>query len=182
MTVGAISEKMFTQLKAITPSIDRKLLYYPCQVTTTDGRVHPCVYIVDANQFITLWSPTANITREVKIEDVAYFEESPCRLPAPMANKLYLAGESGMGYCVFKVLFKDGTSQCYQTGDAVDFIRYPLGKSSADIVDVIPHEGRGEPTKLKGNEYAWCLYSGVSVQRSVPDTRTGDIFKWREEQ
>jgi hypothetical protein len=79
-------------------------------------------------------------------------------LPARFANKLYNAGESGMGYTIFTVVFSDGTKQAYSAGNAVDFIRYPEGKGPADVADVLPHEGRNE-IQIRVPEYYWCLYS-----------------------
>jgi hypothetical protein len=40
----------------------------------------------------------------VAIQDVTQIADSPVRLPAELANQLYAAGESGMGYVVFTVV------------------------------------------------------------------------------
>jgi len=94
----------------------------------------------------------------ISIADVDALAESPRRLPAKFANELYKSGESGMGYTIFTVVFADGSRQAYLTGNAVDFIRYPEGKTSGDIVDVLPHEGRSaEP--ISGPQYYWCLFA-----------------------
>jgi hypothetical protein len=157
-----IDSELLKKVLTIPPSVSAKLHYYPCQVHTKSGHIHPCVYIVELRQFNTRWSVSSNIQREVKIEDVNIIFESPHRLPAEMATKLYLEGESGMGYTILKVLFKDGSSQTYQTGNAVDFIDYPEGKGPGDVKDVVPHEGRHAPALKNGRKYAWCLYSEVS--------------------
>ncbi len=40
--------------------------------------------------------------------------------------------------------------QAYGAGNAVDFIHYPEGKTSSDVVDVLPHEGRtAEPVSSR---------------------------------
>ena len=84
--------------------------------------------------------------------------ESPRRLPARFANKLYASGESGMGYKIFTVVFADGYHQSYSSGNAVDFIRYPEGLGPTDLVEVLPHEGRNaDPVRCP--EYYWCLFS-----------------------
>jgi hypothetical protein len=92
----------------------------------------------------------------ISVADVDALAESPRRLPARFANKLYRSGESGMGRTIFTVVFADGSRQAYGAGNAVDFIRYPEGKTSSDVVDVLPHEGRtAEP--VSSPEYYWCL-------------------------
>ncbi|MEO0908622.1 MAG: hypothetical protein AAFY07_13985, partial [Pseudomonadota bacterium] len=84
--------------------------------------------------------------------------ERPTRLPAKFAAELYGAGESGMGYHLFKIIFADGREQAYSSGNAVDFIDYPPGQFPSTVVGVLPHAGRGEPNCRYGPDYAWCLY------------------------
>ncbi len=76
---------------------------------------------------------------------LAEARDSPARLPARFANKLYRHGESGLGYTIFTVVFADGEKQACVTGNALDFIRYPHGKGPIDVVAVIPH-GEEETT------------------------------------
>jgi hypothetical protein len=95
---------------------------------------------------------------------VIEISESPSRLPVDIANELYKAGESGMGYCAFLLEFKDGSRQAYVTGNAVDFIPMPNGKSLGDITRVIPHEGRNDENSLSGHKYFWCLFNGIANQ------------------
>ena len=75
------------------------------------------------------------------------------------ANEIYRNGESGMGYTIFTVVFADGVRQACTTGNAVDFIQYPIGKGPKDVVAVIPHEGRRDDSLVKSPEWYWCLYS-----------------------
>ena len=46
-----------------------------------------------------------------------------------------------MGYCVFMLIFADGEHRTYVTGNAVDFVPFPAGKTPHDIIDVRPHKG-----------------------------------------
>ena len=81
-------------------------------------------------------------------------------MPARLATKLYDAGESGMGYQLFTMKMKDGTSHVYVTGNIVEFPDIPDGYGSQDIEDVYPHEGRGK-TKLgyrQARSFEWCFY------------------------
>jgi len=80
----------------------------------------------------------------VNVDDVISIFESPSRLPAAFANQVYAAGEFGMGYSVFTVIFKDESTQAYLTGNAVDFIDCPEGKRKRDIAKVLPSWTRGE--------------------------------------
>jgi hypothetical protein len=156
------------QLDAITPSIEpiAQLAYYPCMVTKTDGTLQDRVYFVSEIPWITLWGLYPNRDpgkQEVLISDVASVAESPSRLPAEFATQLYRAGESGMGYMIFTVVFKRiipflHQRRVYATGNAVDFIDYPWGKGPKDVVEVLPHAGRRSRFK-HGPNYYWCLYS-----------------------
>jgi hypothetical protein len=65
--------------------------------------------------------------RSVSIAQARQIPRQPNRLPAVLANCLYREGESGMGYAVFTVEYKEGTRQTYVTGNAVDFIVPPAG-------------------------------------------------------
>lgn len=148
-------------LDKIAPSGEDKLRYYPCRVTLKSGESLDTVYIVSEAPYLYYWGKYPEddpAKRWIRIEDVVEVEDSPTRLPARFANEVYRQGESGMGYCIFTVVFGDGSRQACVTGNAVDFIRYPLGKGPSDVVDVLPHEGR-DAQPVKGPGYYWCLYS-----------------------
>src|SRR3954464_3651003 len=134
-----LPDKLREDLKAIAPSIDGELSYLPCAARMRDGTVLTCVYVVPEGPYIRHWGVYPQQDRgksHISLSDVEAFTESPRRLPAQFANKLYRSGESGMGYTIFTVVFSDGTRQAYGTGNAVDFIRYPGGKDSKDVIDV----------------------------------------------
>jgi hypothetical protein len=158
-----LSPQLAERLEAIKPSIDRDLHYYPCSVKLKNGEVLPCVYIVWEETYIHYWGVYPEQDRGknwVRIEDLAAVTESPFRLPAQFANELYRNGESGMGYTRFTVSFSDGSEAAYITGNAVDFIQYPEGKSAADVVKVKPHKAKPDSV-LRCPRYFWCLYSKV---------------------
>jgi hypothetical protein len=118
------------------------------------------VYLCEAISWFAswgVWPENDRGKRSINVEDVADLQESVFRLPAKFANRIYRAGESGMGYTIFVIEFGDGTRAAYGTGNAVDFITYPTGQSAATITNVIPHEGRMEQ-KLSTPDYAWCLF------------------------
>ncbi len=104
------------------------------------------------------WGHPPSQNQTVQVSEVAEIFESPHRLPAPFARKIYRAGESGMGYCVFTVVFKSGLQQAYVSGNVVDFIPYPPHLGCADVAGVIPHQGR-DATTWETPQFKWCLYS-----------------------
>ena len=81
-------------------------------------------------------------------------------MPPELATKLYDAGESGMGYEIFKMSVKSGATFVFVTGNIVDFPDLPDGLTTADIVDVFPHQGREESKDgyRKGAPFKWCFY------------------------
>jgi hypothetical protein len=153
-------------LKAIQPSGDEKLAYFPCRATLSDGRVLDTVYIVAEEPYIKywgIWPEQDNGKKWIRIEQVQRVEDSPTRLPARFANELYESGESGRGYTVFTVVFADGHEQACVTGNALDFISYPPGKGPLDVVDVIPHKGKRDASLVTSPEWYWCLHSTKAV-------------------
>jgi hypothetical protein len=150
------------QLDAITPSVDGDLKYYPCLVRLNNGIETDRAYFVAEGPYIKKWVLYPSQDRhkvEILSSEVASLVESPSRLPPPFANQLYQAGESGMGYTVFTVIFSDDFRQAYLTGNAVDFVDYPEGKTSQDVVAVIPHQGRDDARCRDAPNYSWCIYS-----------------------
>jgi hypothetical protein len=81
------------------------------------------VYVADAAQYIDLWGILPEFDshkRSVPIDDVVGIEESPTRIPAHPASKMYEAGESAMGGCIFTLVLEDGRRPPCSTGNAVD--------------------------------------------------------------
>ena len=149
-------------LKGIEPSQDGELVYYPCRAVLKSGEACDTVYIITEETYIKYWGvypENDHGKRWIRMEDIAQVEESPIRLPAQYANELYKDGESGMGYTIFTIAFADGTRQACVSGNAVDFIRYPVGKGPKDVVGVVTHEGRRDNSLVKSPEWYWCLYS-----------------------
>jgi hypothetical protein len=157
-----LSRELRQQLMAVEES---GRLYRPCMVALKDGSSMDRVYVVDAKPWFRQWGvwpedDSGKISLDVR--SVARIGDSPSRLPAKFANQIYNAGESGMGYTIFTVQFRDGTSMAVGTGDAVDFIDYPEGQSPQTVVGVLPHVGRGDPKLRSGPDYRWCLFDGFA--------------------
>ena len=161
MHFDPIPDALYAKLREITPSHDGTMSYRPCRVQLRRGHWLPHVYVVPAADFQRRWGVNAG-RRYVAMSEVIDLEESADRLPARYADILYKAGESGMGYCLFRVVFRNGHEADYLTGNAVDFLPYPAGLGSADVVAVRPHQGRSA-TAVHGLEYAWCLFQHVQA-------------------
>jgi hypothetical protein len=162
-----LSSHLKAQLEAITPSIDGELEYYPCLVRLNDGTEMDRVYVVSEEQYVRQWIlyPDQDSGKvEVRIGDVVSIIESPSRLPARFANELYRAGESGMGYTVFTVVFSKRfglfpSRRDFVSGNAIDFIEYPPGRGPDDVTAVLPHVGRRDAGFRPGPKYSWCIFS-----------------------
>ncbi|MFT5124837.1 MAG: hypothetical protein ACI97B_003475, partial [Verrucomicrobiales bacterium] len=93
-------------------------------------------------------------------DTVERIEPSRERLPANLASQLYAAGESGMGYEIFTIRMKDGSSHVFVTGNIVDFPDYPGSVDVDNVKDVHPHQGREESKRSyrQGRDFRWCFY------------------------
>lgn len=113
--IPKLPDKLREDLGAITLSRDGDLTYWPCAARMKDGTVLVCVYVVLEAPYIKHWGVYPQQDRgksHISVADVDALAESPRRLPARFANKLYESGESGMsGYTIFRVVFADGSRQ-----------------------------------------------------------------------
>ena len=149
------------QLDAVEPSIDGGLAYRPCQVTLRDGSVRDHVYVQEAQSWFSIWGVDPEddeFKTLVPIDSVVAIESSPTRLPVRIANALYEAGESAMGGSYFALTLQDGRVVFCESGNAIDFVDWPVGASPDDVVSVTPHAGRERPDRIGTPDYAWCLY------------------------
>ena len=156
MTYSTLLIHVAEALKSIEPSRDGELTYYPCRAVLKSGEAFDTVYIVPERLYLKHWGVYPENDpgkRSLRMEDIARVEESPTRLPAEFANEIYRKGESGMGYTIFTVVFADGVRQACATGNAVDFIQYPIGKGPKDVVAVIPHEGKRNDSLVKSPQW-----------------------------
>lgn len=159
----ALSAELANQLRDVPLT---GCLYRPCQITLDDETVRDRVYVVDARPWFKwwgVWPEDDEGKSSLPLQRVSLIVDSPSRLPPRYAEKLYAAGESGMGYTIFTVNFNDGSDLALQTGNAIDFIEYPSGQSGETVVDVLPHVGRYVPGLTKGPDYTWCLYDGYDT-------------------
>jgi len=162
MDIQTLTEKQKDQLLSVSPSKDSVMEFRPCQVTLKNGDILDNVYIAEVNSYLKDWGMLPNDDSgkmSILIEEVESITSSPNRLKPELANKLYKAGESGMGYCIFKIIFDNKQTLDVLSGNAVDFVPTPTGLTTKNIKDVLPHEG-SRTNYVNGLEYYWCLFQG----------------------
>jgi hypothetical protein len=172
MTVNEISDIQKEQLLKVMPSKDWTMEYRPCQVTLKNGDTLDNVYVQEQQSYLKTWGVMPDVDsgkRYVLIEDVTEIKESPNRLRPDLANKIYEVGESGMGYCLYKLVLDNGQTVDVCTGNAVDFVPLPNGLTTKDIKDVLPHQASRE-NFVKGPEYYWCLFKG-DIPKTYKDNK-----------
>ncbi|MFZ1990502.1 MAG: hypothetical protein WAW96_12110 [Alphaproteobacteria bacterium] len=155
-----ITKLLAEELKAIAPSIKKQAKLYPCLATLTDGRQLDGVYMISAADLLRIDDIESKTI--LPLGRVAHIEESPTRLPAKLANKIYRSGESAMGYYLFTLVFNDGAQLPCRTGDSVDFVDLPHSFADRKIVNVLPHVGQkvvpaGKP-QGHGAAAVWCPF------------------------
>lgn len=156
-----LTEAIRGQLAHIEPIVISGVKYFPCSAYTFSGQLMNCVYIVEADGYHRhwgVWPEDDKAKQSLSITELSSIAESAYRLPAQYAKKIYAGGESGMGYHVFTVRFKNGIEQKYVSGGAVDFITYPNGLRAEDVADV-SLRATTEGQLLSPPTYYWCLYS-----------------------
>ncbi len=172
MTVNEITDIQKEQLLKVTPSKDWTMEYRPCQVTLKNGDTLNNVYFQEEQSYLKTWGvmPDADAgKRHVLIEDVTEIKESPNRLPPDLANKIYDSGESGMGYCLYKLVLDSGKTIDICVGNAVDFVPLPNGLTTKNVKDVLPHQA-SRKNFVNRPEYYWCLFKG-DIPKTYKDNR-----------
>ncbi len=92
----------------------------------------------------------------IELRNVASIEESPSRLPAIFANRIYRAGDH-WGSHNFTLVFSWWCRRDYLVGEFVDFLKYPLGRRPADVKDVLLYRRNTRPSDVP--KVYWCVFS-----------------------
>jgi hypothetical protein len=168
-----LSPQLREQLMQVEPSRDPGWgEHRPCLVRLREGREVDRVYVEDVDFVIgpldraqpgALEDVLAHLeARSVPLDEVVAIEESPTRLPARFASKIFEGDETGMGYFDFGIVLSDGRVLQGHSAKSVDFLEFPPEIEPAMVSDVIPHQ-RGWPPDVVGADFLYCLYSGVGV-------------------
>lgn len=162
-TFSNLSPLLRAQLFDIQSSQYYGLQMWPCSVTTVSGWVSENVVIAEASSYLEQWGAWPDELRGenalLQLDGIQSIAESPNRLPAFYANKVYTAGETSMGSHEFSLVFTGGLKIAYKTGSCVDFVLLPEGRSMIDVVDVIPNDSGAVDGESEVPFYAWCLFS-----------------------
>jgi hypothetical protein len=148
----SLTPELSRQIAKIEPSLPWPgIVVYPCAVRTKGGVILPRVYFAEPSMYVNRSS--------ISLDDISAVFESPDRLPARFANCLYQAGESGMGYMVFRVVFRFGLRFSYLTGNLVDFLQFPPLLGPAQVRDVLPYGARRKLHARGALPAAWCFFT-----------------------
>jgi hypothetical protein len=132
--------------------------YWPCEIELSSGQVITCACVtsVDSWRHSTQYAPGGFAS----VEQIRDIRESPTRLPRRFAQSVYDAGESGMGYTIYAVVYRDNARSYHGGGnlDCFDFVSYPEGQSARTVSGVLPHQGRME-RKISNPLVVWCVFS-----------------------
>jgi hypothetical protein len=103
----------------------------------------------------------------VALDEAVSIVESPFRLPARVAQKLYDAGETGMGWHAFTLVLRDGTKLPCTTGNLLDFLDLPPGVDPEDILDATAAEGMfvGSSEHVGNAHWDICVYEDESAEQ-----------------
>lgn len=166
MQVEEISEALKQQLLEVEPSRVWTIEYRPCQVKLQNGEIIDRVYVAEVVTYMEIWGIMPDEDKAKKhllIEEVAEIQESPSRMPVELANKLYEAGETGMGYCLYKMKLDNGQTIDVSSGNEVDFPPIPNGFTTKNIKEVFPHQG-SRKNNVSSPEYTWCLFKDAKPE------------------
>lgn len=160
-TFEVLPPNLASQLALVPKSRDGSLEYAPCLVRLRTGEVLPRIYVAEESAFFALWGDDPRRTY-LDVSEIDSIEDSPFRLPASLANVVYEAGESGMGYSIFTVHLRDGRSLPFLAGNAVDFPDWPSDVDPRDAIAIEPHVGREHVGGANTGSAPWglCLYKG----------------------
>ena len=184
MQVEEISESLKQQLLGVKPSRFWAMEYRPCQVKLQNGEIIDRVYVAEVDTYMEIWGvlPDEDTGKKyIVIEEVAEILESPTRMPVALANKLYEAGESGMGYCLYQMKLDNGQMIDVLSGNAVDFPPIPNGLTTQNIKEVFPHQG-SRKNYTDSPDYTWCLFKGEmpELKNNTGKTATNHGHKAKE--
>jgi hypothetical protein len=149
------------ELDLIEPSVTTYgIQLYPCSARLRDDTVLKCVYFVDAAAFRRFWGrdrpeDVPGGKQSISPSQVVSIKESPLRLPARFANEIYRAGESGMGYFDFCLVFSWWCRRDYVVGGLVDFLEYPRWRGPSDVKRVILYRNKRKVRRTP--EAWWCI-------------------------
>ncbi len=148
------SPELTRAMSCVQPTEHDGRVMRPCSLMLKDGRrIDRVICIEEAKAF-----HEDDWIHPAEIQSLA---ESPYRLPARLAEKLYDFGESGPGFYLFTIELTNGDSFVCTTGPIADFPPLPRGVTCSDIADVRPHTGDPRNIRTAGRrsaDFSFCYY------------------------
>jgi hypothetical protein len=149
------------QLELVEPSVfPTGAVLYPCSARLKDGANYACVYFVDLATFRQLFRGLEPASIEnlfwIPGEQVELIQESPARLPAKFANRIYQA-PGHWGYHSFTLVFSWWCRRDYLVGGFVDFLTYSFRRGPSDVKDILLCRVNKRVTAVP--QTYWCVFS-----------------------
>ncbi|MCZ6779612.1 MAG: hypothetical protein O7F16_11700 [Acidobacteria bacterium] len=167
MKPPTLSRPLWRRLRRVRSSRDGSLDLRPCRVLLRDGRWLDRVYLVEEVPYLRQWKihPKKDPSRrDLPLDSIVDVDDSPTRLPARFATRLYRAGESWQRFTVFTLVLENGRRLPYLMGHFLDFPQWPDDVTPELVTGVIPHEAPDEfrsrtPSPHQAAApHRWCLY------------------------
>ncbi len=167
MKPPTLSRPLWRRLRRVRPSRDGSLDLRPCRVLLKDGRWLDRVFLVEEAPYLRQWKihPKEDPSRrDLPLDSIVDVDESPTRLPARFATRLYRAGESWQRFTVFTLVLENARQLPYLMGHSVDFPQWPDDVTPDLVEGVIPHEAPAEfrsrtPSPHQAAAaHRWCVY------------------------
>jgi len=154
-----LRDDLVEQIQGVEPSANGRLLVHPCQVQFASGRIEDRVLVMNAEWFTSVWSVDHRQWETLSLTDAVSFRESPSRLPAAIANRIYLDGERNMGAYAFELSFEGRPAVQFVVGSFVDFVDLPPGYGASECTTVRPlREDLDESRARRGIHFERSFY------------------------
>lgn len=159
---GPLSDEVAAGLSRLLASFDTfsGWTLHPAAATLRDGTEHPAVLFVRLSPDEGAWAEELERAgRCLHPEQVVAVRESPIRLPALLANRLYEAGAATQREYLFHAVTKDGQRFTARAEQVVDFISLPEPHQPEHLAEVYPVESAAaEDAVLSTVPFRWCFY------------------------
>jgi hypothetical protein len=130
--INIASQEFLEKLRRIEPGV----WGWPCAVSLDDGTSHEICLAYENKHY----SDKGSWLSPHRVTDI---RECKSRMPLRFARAIRNAEESGTGYHIYVVELADGGSFVHIAGNlGIDLVNLPVGCTSQDIINVVPHAGR----------------------------------------
>lgn len=160
-----LSRTLMQQLHAVEPSDEGRVKYYPCMVKTRDGSQFERVCFVEETFFNDVWGLRLEKGNSVHVSEIVKICESPYRLPAQFASRLYELGETGMGYHRFWITLNSGKVLLCTMGNILEFPDLSSDDFADGIANIKLYDDKeammpqdAAVLEVMPASFKWCVY------------------------